>query len=87
MTEPRYWQEDGDDHIDVSAMEQPGPFVTILQWIDGPECNGRVIVHLARDPIFLFPELTERNWGWEYINEAPDDVVLRLSAFSENSGD
>jgi len=80
MTEPRYWQDDGVDHIDVSALEPPGPFVTILRWIDGPDCRGEVVVHLARDPIYLFPELTERDWTWEYLSQAPGDVVLRLRA-------
>ena len=80
MSEPRYWQEDGADHIDVRGMEPPGPFVTILRWIEGPECRGEVVVHLSRDPVYLFPELTERNWRWDYLTEASDEVVLRLTA-------
>ncbi len=80
MTDSRYWQEGDRDHIDVSKMEPPGPYVTILRWLESPECGTEVVVHFSRDPIYLFPELTERNWRWTYLKNTPGDVVLHLEA-------
>ncbi len=79
MTSPRLWREDGVTHIDVSAMEPPGPFVTILRWIDGPDGMDEVVVHLARDPEHLFPELVERGWTWTYLEAETGGVSLRLT--------
>ena len=80
MTEARFWREEDIEHIDVSTMEPPGPFVTIVGWIEATEEHREVVVHLARDPIHLFPELNERNWTWEYLVNQPGEVVLKLAA-------
>lgn len=83
MTEARYWQEDGIDHLDVREMEPPGPFVAILGRLEGPDCGSELIVHLSRDPVFLFPELSERHWSWVYLSESPGDIVLHLSKIND----
>lgn len=79
MTDPRIWREDGATHIDVSAMEPPGPFVTILAWIDSPDSLDELVVHLSRDPIYLFPELVERDWTWSYLEAESGRISLRLT--------
>jgi hypothetical protein len=59
-------------------MEPPGPFVAIMGWIKANPDASEVIVMLERDPVYLFPELNEINWGWEYLNETPGNIELRL---------
>jgi hypothetical protein len=69
---------DGVPHIDTIGMEPPGPFVAIMSWIETNPEACEVIVCLERDPVYLFPELVEINWDWEYLVEAPGKVELHL---------
>jgi len=70
---------DGDiPSFDLRGLEPPQPAVAILTFIDGPNCGDTVLLRLAREPIFLYPELVERGWRWELISSAPGDVRLCL---------
>jgi hypothetical protein len=64
--------------LDLRGLEPPRPAVTILTFLDGPDAGDVVIVRLARDPIFLYPELAARGWDWEPLRSEPQDVRLRL---------
>ncbi|MEQ8696725.1 MAG: DUF2249 domain-containing protein [Bauldia litoralis] len=72
------WREQGETHIDVRGLEPPQPMLSILQLLDRAEANATVIVHHEREPIFLYPELSERGWQWQRIAAAPHEVRLRL---------
>lgn len=72
------WLEDGEVHIDVRGLEPPRPFVAVIELIERPEIGDRVIIRLHRDPIFLYPELTERGWSWERLPAREGEVRLRL---------
>ncbi len=76
------WIEGGRVHIDVRGLEPPGPLVAILELIERPETGdapGKTVdVRLHRDPVFLYPELTERGWSWERLPASEGEVRLRL---------
>ncbi|MEO5336561.1 MAG: DUF2249 domain-containing protein [Magnetospirillum sp. WYHS-4] len=66
--------------LDLRRMEAPGPLVAILSRIDsGQGRGGPFEVLLARDPIFLYPELAERGWQAEALPASDGGVRLRLS--------
>lgn len=80
----RLWHTPDGTHLDVRGLEPPEPMVTILRLIDGGEIQGELIVHLDREPIFLYPELEDRGWAHEIVPATcgdaacEDDVKLRL---------
>ena len=77
-TEARTWREADGLHLDVRGLEAPGPMVEILRRIDGGEAGDRLTVHHDREPVFLYPELTERGWQWTVVPGTPDEVRLVL---------
>ncbi|MHA1536698.1 MAG: DUF2249 domain-containing protein [Alphaproteobacteria bacterium] len=78
----RFWRQGDDVHIDVRGLEPPGPMLAILAWIESPRTAGRALVHLDREPIFLYPELAERAWSHEIVPGEPGEVLLRLRSRS-----
>ena len=74
---PLYWYEDV-LHMDLRRLEPPNPMVAILKVIEGGEGGDSFIVRLMRDPIYLYPELSERNWKAEMIAENPDGLRVRV---------
>lgn len=74
----RQWREGAADHIDVRGLEPPQPMVGILALLGDPNVAAEVIVHHEREPVFLYPELSERGWSWEIVEGAPGEVRLRL---------
>lgn len=70
--------EDGVPCLDLRRLEPPRPAVAILTFLEGPDVGDSVIVRLARDPVFLYPELAARGWAWEPLHVEPQDVRLRL---------
>jgi len=71
-------ENDGLTRIDTTGMEPPGPFVSIMGWIEANPSATEVIVRLERNPVYLFPELVEINWDWTYLDETPGQVELHL---------
>lgn len=73
----------GEMVLDARSLPQPGPFVSILRHIEAAVSNtgdgGEFVVRLARDPIYLYPELVERGWTWERLPSPSGEVRLRLS--------
>lgn len=70
----RKWQEPNGLHLDLRGLEPPEPMVAILREIDGG-ATGPLIVHMDREPVFLFQDLVERGWGWDirFQGGVPDD--------------
>jgi len=76
----RRWRDAQGEHIDVRGLPPPQPLVAILRLVlEQGQAGTAVIVHHDRDPLLLYPELTERGWYAERIEGAPDEVRLRLS--------
>ena len=63
----RVWRDAQATHIDVRGLPPPEPMVMILRLIEASDTGSPVIVHLDREPIFLYPELDERGWGYERL--------------------
>lgn len=75
---PRIWRAGGGVHIDVRGLEAPRPLTSILALIDGGEHQGNIIVHLHRDPLYLYPELAERGWQCVHLPSPEGEVRLEL---------
>lgn len=81
----RTWMTADGLHLDVRGLEPPEPMVEILRLLEGGAVSCPVIVHLDRDPIFLYPELDERGWAHERIVSecgdpaCADEIKLRLT--------
>ena len=73
----RIWRTPESVHIDVRGLEPPEPMVAILRLIDSAEADDIVIAHLDREPIFLYPELDDRGWGYEIVASSCDDPTCR----------
>ena len=54
-------------HVDLRGPEPPEPVAAILRMIDGDEIDTALVAHLDREPIFLYPELEDREWHHELI--------------------
>ncbi|MDP6689133.1 MAG: DUF2249 domain-containing protein [Alphaproteobacteria bacterium] len=79
LTAPNWQAEDG-HHIDVRNLPPPEPMLQILALLQSIE-SGDVIVHHHREPIYLYPELAERGWKHEIIEDATGsggEIRLRL---------
>ena len=70
---------DGLPSLDLRSLEPPQPAVTILTFLARPDCGDAVLVRLAREPVFLYPELVEIGWSWVPRNVVPGDVHLLLT--------
>ena len=81
--EPKTWNEEKLLHVDLRGLAPPGPLVFILSLLDRPGMSKEVIIHLEQDPVYLYPELNERNWDWERLDGDADEIRLRL--FRPNS--
>ena len=74
-----FWQEPDGLHIDVRGLDPPEPMVAILGHIEAPGQTGPIIVHHDRQPIYLFPELTERGWKYTQAPGEPGEIRLILT--------
>ena len=73
------WHAADGIHIDVRGLSPPEPMVAILTLLEHPDTNDRVIVHHDREPVFLYPELTERGWEYQIVAGEPGEVRLLLT--------
>ncbi len=83
----RLWTTSEGVHLDVRGLEPPDPMIQILGLIDGGEAGNVLIVHLDREPIFLYPELDDRGWSYELVpqcghHDSEDGVMVRLVRMS-----
>ena len=76
-----HWQDTDGWHIDVRGLGPPHPMVRIralLEKLAAEDGMGDVIVHHDREPIYLYPELAERDWNHEVVPGEVGEVRLRL---------
>ena len=77
LTAP-HWQGDDGSHIDVRDLPPPEPMLQILAMLETVTA-GDVIVHHHREPVYLYPELAERGWSHEVMeDQTADGGELRL---------
>ena len=74
-----FWHEPDGLHVDVRGLGPPDPMVAILGHIETTDQNGPITVHHDRQPIYLFPELTERGWSYRQIPGDPGEIRLLLT--------
>ena len=67
----RQWNEAGETHIDVRGLAPPDPLVAILRLLRTLGDEARVVAHLDRDPVMLYPELAQIGWEAEHIEGEP----------------
>ena len=63
----------GGTHLDVRGLDPPQPMLRILGLIDSGQAGDVLIVHLDREPIFLYPELDDRGWSYEIVSASHHD--------------
>ncbi|MEO5907625.1 MAG: DUF2249 domain-containing protein, partial [Ginsengibacter sp.] len=64
--------------VDVRHLEMPQPMMTILEAIEKlPEDNALFVYH-KRIPVFLLPELREREFDYRIKEIAPNEVRLLI---------
>jgi len=56
------WRQADGVHLDLRGLMPPEPMIEILREIDGGT-DGPLIVHMDRDPVFLYQELEDRGWS------------------------
>jgi uncharacterized protein DUF2249 len=75
----KHWLASDGLHIDVRGLQPPEPMVAILAQLEKPDVVEPVIVHHFCEPIYLYPELSERNWIYEIVPGEIDEVRLILT--------
>jgi Uncharacterized conserved protein (DUF2249) len=72
-------------HLDVRGLEPPQPMIEVLRLIDSGDAADVLVVHLDREPIYLYPELDDRGWSHDMLTDrcgdpdCQDEVRLRLT--------
>lgn len=72
------WRDADGLHVDTRGLEPPDPMVAIVWHMQQPDEQGPIMVYLERNPVYLFPELSEHGWEWEITKDTPNDVRLTL---------
>lgn len=75
----RSWCAADGRHLDLRGLAPPGPMVAILGALDGADPPPMLVVHLDRDPTFLYPELAERGWSARAEPGDAGEVRLRIA--------
>ncbi len=66
------------DVIDVRNLEMPKPMMTILESLDKLETGKALFVYHKRIPVFLLPELSDREFDYRINEVAEGDVQLLI---------
>ncbi|EKV27594.1 hypothetical protein C882_1440 [Caenispirillum salinarum AK4] len=74
----KFWMDADGLHLDARGLSAPGPMIEILRFIDGGAHDQPLMVHVPQFPVHLIPELEERGWTWDLLDETPGHVILRL---------
>lgn len=65
--------------LDTRGMEPPGPLVLILNRLETLGADQRLVAHIDREPLLLFPELVERGWAYEGAPQADGSFIISIS--------
>jgi hypothetical protein len=64
--------------VDVRRLEPPEPLVRILATLESLDADQRLIASLDREPLLLFPHLTDRGWAYEGASQADGSFVITI---------
>ena len=56
----------------------PKPLIAVLGLIEGGGHAGHIVVHLDREPIYLYSELEDRGWRYARVPAPKGEVRLEL---------
>lgn len=77
---PRKFRIEADGlHLDVRGLPAPRPMLEVLSFLDGGSHADAVTVHVPQFPVHLIPELEDRGWHYEIVDDEPGHVILRLT--------
>ena len=65
--------------LDTRGMEPPEPLVLILNRLETLGADQRLVAHIDREPLLLFPELVERGWAYEGAPLADGSFIISIS--------
>lgn len=56
------WTDGDSVHLDLTGLEAPQPMLAVMAEINASDAP--LILHMDREPIFLYPDLQEMGWVW-----------------------
>jgi hypothetical protein len=59
-------------------MEPPGPLLRILNMLETLGAGQRLIAHIDREPLLLYPELLERDWTYEGASQPDGSFIIQI---------
>lgn len=65
--------------LDTRGMEPPGPLVLILNRLETLGADQRLVAHIDREPLLLFPELVERGWAYEGASQPDGSFIISIA--------
>lgn len=74
------WRDEaGNLHIDVTALNAPDPFIAVLKLLEWPRIDeSTVTFHNDIMPVHLFPELDERGFETDIMQNTDEGFVMRI---------
>ncbi|PCJ43295.1 MAG: hypothetical protein COA81_04445 [Alphaproteobacteria bacterium] len=73
------YRQDGVLEMDLRGLEPPNPMIAILKVIESGKAGDKFIVRLMRNPVYLYPELVERNWQAQVLEERDDGLRVEIT--------
>ena len=64
--------------LDTRGMEPPGPLLRILDTLKTLGAAQRLVAHIDREPLLLYPELVERGWTYEGASQPDGSFIIRI---------
>jgi len=65
--------------MDLRGLTPPNPMIAVLKLIESGQAGEGFTVRLDRDPIYLHPELAERHWHAEMVEDGDNGIRVRIS--------
>src|SRR3569833_541375 len=70
--------------VDVREMEMPKPMITILDKLEQLQSWEAFFVRHKKIPVYLLPELRERNFSYVYRKMDSEVVILIYPSYARN---
>ena len=64
--------------FDTRGLEPPEPLLRILNMLETLGAGQRLIAHIDREPLLLYPELVERGWAYEGAMRPDGSFIIRI---------